>query len=663
MVAQGLFSIGGIASGLDTDDIVNQLMQLERQPINRLEQRQQTLNTSRDAWGQINTRLSGLRSATDKLRRADAFDNFTTVSSSNPDAVAVTRNGRLDGDSQLSFSVDQLATRMQQTSGERFAGRDALIGDRTLEITTPDGVVHDLTADLGDDATLDDLVAAVNGAELGIRASTLQVAPGEFQFVLTADATGEAAAFDVDGAGWNLDAPEAEQGFTVAQAAADAQLTVGGIQVTRSSNTVDDLLEGATLQLNQVTTGPVTVAAQRDIDGAVEAVQGFVAELNNTFATIGELTAYDAETGKSGPLQGQFAANQLSFDLRSAVTAPIDGMEGVAALASNVGISVDRNGVVQLDEARLRAAFAEDFAGTAQRFVRAGSVSDADLADSARGTRETQAGTYDVQIDEAATVARATGAVYDPPTGQPKAFKLVGPNGRTVTVMIDTDKTSAAQAAATIRQALEDAEIADIEVGVTEDERLEIATTGFGSRAGFTISELQVDEEGELVLDEDGQAVVDPDPDNNAFGLAGTYAGSDVVGRIDGELATGRGRTLTADTGPASGLSVTTAADLAVPDAGPATFDVTFTHGLAGAMDLELRSAEGSGGSISRARSSLESQVNLYQTRIEAFEQRLRSREVTLRRQFVALETAMDQFNSQGQWLEGQIRQLDGLRG
>lgn len=671
MVAQGLFSIGGIASGLDTNDIVNQLMQLERQPITRLEQRQQTLNTSRDAWGEITTRLSGLRSATDNLRRATSFDAFTSVDSSQPDAVSVSRNGRVDADSQVEFTVTQLATRMQQTSGERFQGRDAAIGDRTLEITTNDGAVHDITADLADGATLDDLVAAVNGAGIGVSASTLQVSEGQFQLVLSADQTGAAAAFSVDGAGWNLDADPEQQGFHVTRDAADAVLDVGGIEVTRSSNTISDLLDGATIDLRATTTGPVTVTAQRDIDGAVEAVTGMVGEINKVFSTINELTAYDAETGEAGPLQGQFAATLLGFDLRSAVTAPIEGMEGVAALASNVGLSVDRNGVVQLDEDRLRAAFEEDFAGTAERFVRSGTPSDSDLVSSVSDARDTQAGTYEVEVNEAASVARATGAVYDPPTGQPKAFKVVGPNGRAVTVMIDTDRTTAAQAAAMIRQAVEEAGVDNLEVGVVEQvveegpdegtttEHLEISTTNFGSRAGFTINPLQVDAEGELVLDADGQPVIDTDPDNTAFGLAGTYAGTDVVGTIDGEEATGRGRTLIADTGPAAGLEVSTARDLD----GPAAFDVRFTHGIAGAMDLQLQRAEGSRGSISRARASLESQANLYQNRIDAFEERLRSREITLRRQFVALETAMDQFNSQSQWLDGQINQLNAMRG
>ena len=655
---QGMFSVGGISSGLDTDNIVSQLMQLERQPVVRLEQRQQQLETTKDAWGPLNTRLSSLRSATDQIRRTDRFADMVKVSSSDPEAVAVSRgSGKVD-QSQLSFTVDQLATHQQQSSTDTFAGRDALIGDRHLTISVGDGPDIDVTAELGPDATLDDLVAAVNEAGLGVRADALQISEGQFQLVLTAEESGTAGTFTAVSSGEDWD-----DQITQTQGAQDAQLTVGGITVSRSSNTIDDLVEGATINLQRTTDTPVTVSAQRDIDGAVEAVSGFVEELNKTIGTIGDLTSFDPETKEAGPLQGQFAASQLAFSLRSAITAPISGFDGVDALASTMGISVDRDGTVQLDEARLRQAFTDDFEGTAARFSRTGSSTDTDVADQVGGSRTTEAGTYGVEITRAARIASTTGAAYAPPgEGQPKTFMIRSPGGSLVAVEIDTSAETATQAASKIQAALDQAGVTNLVAGVEDlddddggvdvDQALTLSSTAHGSNTTFEVY---------LVDDLENQNRVD----GSVFGLESLegepHAGDDVQGSIDGHAASGSGRTLTATEGPAAGLDVFTVAGLEIPEGEIRAFDASFWHGIGGAMDSQLRQAEGSGGSVARARSSIDSQIDIYRSRIDAFERRLESREVTLRRQFVAMEMAMDRFNSQGQWLQGQLGQLDGI--
>ena len=655
MNAQGLFSIGGIASGLDTNDIVNQLMQLERQPIVRLEQRQQTLQATKDAWGQINIRLSALRNATDQLRRADRLSNLTSISSSDPDAVSVTGSAGFKGDAKVSFVVEQLATAMQRTSADTFASRDASLDGRQLTITGAGGT---FTSDLGAEATLRDLVGAINDADIGVRAMALPVGTDQFQLMLDATDEGADGTFTVDDAtGWT-------GAFDVSQAAQNAQIRVGNVVSEWSSNTITDLIEGATITLNRTTDTAVTVAAERDVDGAVAAVKGFVDAANATLKTISDLTAYDAESGEAGPLQGQFAATQLAFDLRSAITSPVRGLTGTGALASSVGIRVERDGTISLDEARLREAFTNDFNATARRFSRAGSVDDSDAAMSVSGSRTTAAGTYDVEISEAAEIARAIGAVYSPPTGQPKAFTVIAPSGRSVTIRIDTDQSSAAQAAAMIQQALEEAKISNL-TAAAEGDRVTLSSTSYGSSTAFTVQEVEVDADtGEVVLDADGDpvAVGDGVADfGSVFGLEGMHQGVDVKGTINGIEATGAGRLLSLDAGPAAGLAITTVGGLDLGVEGSRSFRATFWHGIGGAMDSQLARAEGSTGSIARARGGIDSQISLFQSRIEQFEQRLESREITLRRQFVALETAMDRFNSQSTWLAGQLDQLTAI--
>lgn len=629
MNAQGLFSIGGIASGLDTEDIITQLLQLERQPMKQIERRQDDLREVDDAWGELNTKLSSLRTATDAIGRLDRFDDMVQVSSSNEDAVSVTRTGTTDTGSQ-SFTVTQLAMSKQVHNADSFASGDAALDGRELSITVGD-TTHDLTAELGADATLDDLVQAVNDADIGVRASALQVASGDHQLVLDAEATGSEGTFDVDLAastGW-------DDGFATTQDAQDAQLTVGGITVTRSSNTIDDLVDGATVTLHRETTRPVTVTAERDIDGAVGAVEDYVDAINNTLKLIAEQTAYDPETKESGPLQGQQAASSLAMSLRTAVSTPIDGLEGTAGLAGSVGIGTTRDGLLTFDEAVARQAFTDDFDGTARTLARSGSTTDA-AATYLNGASRTTPGTYEVDVTQAAEVARVTGASYTPPDGDPKIFRIARPGREPVKVTID-EGMSAANAVARINAALRDAGADTITASETADGQLRLAEERYGSAYEFTVEEL--DANGDVV---DGGTV---------FGLEGTHVGVDVAGTIDGQLASGTGRTLSGTTGGADGLSVRV-------DGLPAAFEVTFSRGLAGQVGDQLARAEGSGGTVARARASIDSQIDIYQTRLDGFERRLEMREATIRRQFVGMEAMLGRLNSQGEWLNQQLAGL-----
>ncbi len=79
------------------------------------------------------------------------------------------------------------------------------------------------------------------------------------------------------------------------------------------------------------------------------------------------------------------------------------------------------------------------------------------------------------------------------------------------------------------------------------------------------------------------------------------------------------------------------------------------THGLAGRMDQILRTFEGSTGAIALAQEGISSRIEVFQDRIDGFEVRLDQRERALRRQFTAMESALSQMQSQGNWLAGQL--------
>lgn len=628
-MGQGMFSIGGIASGLDTETIITQLMALEKLPVTKLQQSQTQLRTVDTAWQQVNTKLSALRTKIDGLKDPAKLAGLTSVTSSNTDAVAVTAGGTA-GSGSLSFRVTQLAQGHQVVS-DAVADGTPLTG--TFTVTAGDTTT---SIELDGSGDLADLARQLNAANGGFRASVVTTGDGGSRLILESTATGQGSALtvggDVDGLG--------DGAFATIQDAQDAHVQLGSgasaVTLVRSSNTIDDLVPGATVTLKKVTDGPVTVSASRDVDGAVAAIKGYVDQLNDTIKTLADMTRYNSASNTAGPLQGDPAARQLLASLRSAVTSPIGGGFGTA---HDLGIGVDRYGVVTLDETKLRDALAADFDRVANVFSGQLTSTNA-LASNVSGAATTTAGTYQFEVTAAATIGSVTGSAYSPPT-EPTTLRIVV-GSRTVDVVLDDSHATAEDAAQAINAALTAAGAGAVTASA-EAGALHLADSRYGTANRFTIS----------VLDADGEPT-----GGDAWGLSGEHRGTDAAGMLvkaDGtELALeGSGRTLRVPSGAAEGLSFRWDGDA------PGITTIRYHTGLVGTLDRTLAAAEGSNGIVARAREGISSQIKVYQDRIDAFDIRLESRETTLRRQFTAMEVALQRLHSQGDWMASQLQALN----
>lgn len=349
----GGFSIGGIASGLDTSSMIQQLLQVERQPIFRIEQRQADLRKVDAAWSEVVTRVSAFRSALDGVRDTADWSAFLTATSSNEDAVAASATGGGEP-GNLSFTVTSLAARHKvQTSGS-FAASTDTVGAGTFDVTSADGTTTLASITTDETTTLDDLARLVDEAGVGVDAQVLAVSDGDHRLLLSATETGEASQFATSTDLASLGTP------SVLVAGADAELDLGGgLVVTRSSNTITDLLDGVTLDLKATTTSAVDVAAGRDTAGAADAVEAMVTAANDVLATLRKHMSYDAETGRSGVLQGDAAARSLETRIRALLSDTAGS--GTIAHGSQVGISLTRTGSVEVDRSQLEQALGDDF--------------------------------------------------------------------------------------------------------------------------------------------------------------------------------------------------------------------------------------------------------------------------------------------------------------
>ena len=617
-MASPLFNIGGIASGLDTNSIVSQLMQIERIPLGQVQQRKTTFQQRNDAWSQISTRLSALR---DKLKAIDEgsdWKSFAKATSSNESALGVSITGS-PADQTVSFQISRLATAHQMASGTNLTASSDLVGAGTFSITIG-GTQHDIVTD--GSTSLADLASQINGLDAGVNAAVVTVDTGSVKLMLTSEETGDASQFTVtNGLGTMGTFGTVEEGL-------DAQLTLGSgagaITVERSSNVVDDLIEGVTLTLTATTTSPVTVAVNTDVDTAATKIEEFVTELNSALSTISSKTRTASEGGaNAGPLSADSTARGLKLSLRSAISGVVAGLSGTYRTASSVGISLTRDGAVELDSTKLREALEADFDGVMQLFSRNFETSDSRVSVT-RASSSDLDGTHAVVLTQAASRASITGGAYSAPVADASFDIVSGSKTATVNITAGSDISTTVQA---INTALSNAGITALTATV-DGGTITLADNRYGTSGNFTVT-------------------------GDPFGLSGTHSGTDVAGTIGGIAASGTGRSLSG-TGTLDGLIL---AITATPDqvtAGGGSLDLgtaTVRSGLAATFDEFIDSVIGSGGLIDRATDRWDAQIKLAEDRMDQLEERLERREAALRRQFTALESAMGRMQS----LAGQL--------
>lgn len=344
--------ITGIASGLDTDAWIEAILAVERRPIAQMQQRKSTLQQERDAWRDINTRLNNLSSRLSDLRLSITFTSRTA--SSSDATVATASAGTAASPGVFRLEVIQLA-QAHRVASDQFALEDQLGLSGTFKIT-----VGDKSAEItvGEDDTLATIAKKINEADAGVTARII-----DQRLVLQATDLGESIEFEdsaVDESGvltqlgiLKVDAENPGEKFVKheLQAAQDAVFKVDGLEITRKTNTVSDVIEGVTLTLLKA--GETSVAIRHDINRVVDRVKAFVEQYNSVQTFIKD------KTGKGQVLQGDVLLQRIQAQLRHQTSAPIAGDTAYNQLAQ-IGITIDKSGTMTLDENKLRAAVNED---------------------------------------------------------------------------------------------------------------------------------------------------------------------------------------------------------------------------------------------------------------------------------------------------------------
>jgi flagellar hook-associated protein 2 len=393
-------SVDGLVTGMNTTEMISQLMQLEAAPQTVLKTKISTANKVVSSYQSVNSRLSSLATAAKALGGIDAWGAMKATSSSSA-AVVSAAAGAAAG--SLSFQVKQLAATQVMTFHPSPPVSDAtgtsVLSGGTLTIALSGGGTADLNPT---DTSLQGVASAINGrADALYKASVVQIKPGEYTLQLTAKESGQAAADKMTAAGQPV-------GLTLGSAAVtvqgrDAQLTVGDptlnpYEISSATNTFAGVMPGVTITAVQAQSGTdsVTVDVNADADGIAAKVKALVDSANVVLNEISSQSRNKSGQVGAGPLVGNSAMRKLTQDILGAVSGGAAGLgtSGRTASFSEVGITVGRDGQLDFDQTKFLDLYKADPA-RAQKFFDS-------HTDKAGGT----AGKFDPGFDTAVGLGR-----------------------------------------------------------------------------------------------------------------------------------------------------------------------------------------------------------------------------------------------------------------
>jgi len=342
----------GIGSGLDVQSIVSQLVELERRPVALLQTAKERLNTQLSSYGLMQSYMGNLQSIAEQLGKADTWSRISASSSDSAQVGVSASATALAGNYEL--EVDSLATSQALASGVFADASD--IGTGTLSITRA-GTTVDVLISAGQ-TSLQAVRDKINAANAGVTAEIIMDAGGA-RLVLTGTATGtdNAVSIGVSNATGALGDLAYPGLMTETRPAANASFKLNGLQLSSASNTLKDVVSGLTLTLNQASTAPVKIKVGQDTAALTKSVNDFVSAFNELNRYLATQTRYDEATKTAGALQGDSTAVGLQRKLRSMLQTPSTGSE-VFARWSDLGVTLQRDGLLKVDSAKLTAALA-----------------------------------------------------------------------------------------------------------------------------------------------------------------------------------------------------------------------------------------------------------------------------------------------------------------
>lgn len=657
----------GIGSNLDVNGIVSKLMDVERQPLAKLDQREAAYQAQISAYGSLKGALSSFQTSLQGLKTPSRFQALTASTSDGTVASASASSAATPG--SYSLEVSKLA-QPQKLAAAGQTSTAAAIGNGTLTFdfgTISGGTLDPATGKYTGasftsngagvktvviDASNNSLAGirdAINAAKIGVTAAIVNDGSSTpYRLVLSPDNPGKANSLKISASGdaalSSLVAqdPAGVQNLSETVTAQNAEFKVDGVVVSKSSNTVTDAIPGVTLNLLKTNAGsPSSITVARDTAGVKSAVEGFVKAYNDLNKSLTDLSSYNSAAKQGAILQGDSTVRSLQAQLRGTLSSSLTGTGSSYTTLSQIGVSFQKDGTLAVDSAKLQTAIDNSFSDIAGLFAATGRASDS-LVSYASATDKTLPGSYAVTVTQLASqgTAAAGAAAGLTITAGVNDTLDVTLDGVSSTVTLAPGTYATADALATEVQSringVQAFSGAGSSVAVTQaGGALTLTSSRYGSASNVSIT------------GGNGQTSL-------GFASATNVAGADVAGTINGTAATGAGQYLTGATGnDAEGLKIQISGG-APGSRGTVSHSQGYAYQLSKLADSWLAAdgpifsrTEGIGRSIK----DIGNQRDTLNRRLEETEKRYRA-------QFTSLDTMLSSMSQTSSFLEQQLANL-----
>ncbi|SDI12368.1 flagellar filament capping protein FliD [Proteiniclasticum ruminis] len=350
----------GSYSGID-QTMIDQLMAVEKRPLVQMSERKTTMETQKNAWNDVRTRLNNLFEKIKVLQNSDTFSSMKATGGES--ATMTTSKNSPEGVYEI--SVQQLATKTSVIGGkivEASSDSTKALGlTGTFKLNTEGKDAKEI--EIVETDTVRTIAEKINAVskESGVRASII-----DNRLVLNNLETGTKAiqiAEEADSTILNQlglkDTSEVIEGK-------NAKFKVNGVSVEKESNSVKDVVEYTTINLTKAHAAGSsdTITISKDTSKVEEAVKGFVDQYNSTMTFISDqLKAGSPDDGgdKRGTLASDGSLMRLQSTLRTMVTSSLSNENTAIKDLSQLGVStVDRFGQLTFDASKLKEKLEED---------------------------------------------------------------------------------------------------------------------------------------------------------------------------------------------------------------------------------------------------------------------------------------------------------------
>ena len=354
-------TVSSLSSAAVNSQIATVTKRLEA-PITNLQNQISSDKANISAWGSISGAVSSLSDSLANIKTLSTINSRAVTSSNTATATATVSATAATG--TFNLTSISLAKGQELYSGLISSAASTLSGGAgTLAVTLASGKSETISLGSGS-MTLNNVAAAINKQAGGVNASIIGTSAGA-RLVLNSSSTGASAAFSVSGTGalaqfaYSNATPGSE---VLAQTAANASLTLNGIPLTSTTNTLGSAVTGVTISL--VSSGNAALSVSSSPAGLSGNLSSVATSLNAAISAIAGETKFAAKSSsaassasaKTGPLLGNFSATNLKNQLMSAVST----LESSGLSANAIGLSITSTGGVSFNSTAFSSAYAKN---------------------------------------------------------------------------------------------------------------------------------------------------------------------------------------------------------------------------------------------------------------------------------------------------------------